>query len=301
MLNLHRLRLLDELSRRGTIAEVARTLAFSPSTVSQQLSQLESEVGLPLIEPSGRRVRLTAAGVVLVRHATGIFQEVDRAESALSALQSEIGGEVKVASFQTAAIALLPEVLTEIGRRYPGLVVYLTEIQPDSGAAALLSREFDLVLGEHYPGQEQPTDSGIEQRSVFMDPLRVYLDSRWHPQPRQASLAELSEVPWVLEPRGKPARAWAESACRAAGFEPVVRYESADLLVQTQLVETGHAAAFLPDLIWQTRSPLSHFIDVPGRPARNVYTAVRSGTESRPVLAEFRRVMESVTQRLGTT
>ncbi|MFG2412945.1 helix-turn-helix domain-containing protein [Streptomyces goshikiensis] len=59
MLDVRRLRLLRELARRGTIAAVAEALAFSPSAVSQQLGVLEREAGLPLLERTGRRVRLT--------------------------------------------------------------------------------------------------------------------------------------------------------------------------------------------------------------------------------------------------
>lgn len=67
--DVRRLRLLVELSRRGTIAAVAQALAYSPSAVSQQLGVLEKEAGGVLLEPVGRRVRLNAAGQVLVAHA----------------------------------------------------------------------------------------------------------------------------------------------------------------------------------------------------------------------------------------
>src|ERR1044072_2854913 len=67
MFDLHRLRLLRELSQRGTLAAVARALNYSPSSVSQQLSLLETEVGVPLLEPVGRRVKLTPQAEILVR------------------------------------------------------------------------------------------------------------------------------------------------------------------------------------------------------------------------------------------
>jgi DNA-binding transcriptional LysR family regulator len=69
MLDLRRLRLLRELARRGTIAAVAQALSYSPSAVSQQLATLEKEAGVRLLEPSGRRVRLTAQAELLVAHA----------------------------------------------------------------------------------------------------------------------------------------------------------------------------------------------------------------------------------------
>ena len=66
MLDVHRLRLLRELDRRGTLAAVARALSYSPSAISQQLSQLEAETGVTLLEPAGRGVRLTPLARILV-------------------------------------------------------------------------------------------------------------------------------------------------------------------------------------------------------------------------------------------
>ncbi|SDC07517.1 DNA-binding transcriptional regulator, LysR family [Mycolicibacterium neoaurum] len=292
MLNLHRMRLLVELSRRGTLAQVAQALSFSTSTISQQLSQLETEAGVRLIEPVGRGVGLTAAGQILVEHAERILQQIDLAEAALAATRSEIVGVVRVATFQTAAISLIPDLLQVLGERHPGLTVYLSEIQPDAGAAALLAREFDLVLGEQYPGHELPAPAGIERRPLLSDALRLYVDPQLHST--QTSLSDFANLPWVLEPKGKPARAWAESACRAAGFEPDVRYESADLLVQARLAETGHAVAVLPDLVWQARQAQAQRVDLPGSPVRQVYTAVRTGAETRPVLAEIRNILATI-------
>src|SRR6266705_1613443 len=68
MYYLHRLRLLRELKVRGTLAAVADALSYSPSTVSQQLSQLETEVGTPLLERVGRGVQLTPQARILVEH-----------------------------------------------------------------------------------------------------------------------------------------------------------------------------------------------------------------------------------------
>jgi DNA-binding transcriptional LysR family regulator len=297
VLNLHRMRLLVELSRRGTLAQVAQALSFSASTVSQQLSQLEAEAGVRLIEPVGRGVRLTAAGQILVEHAEGILQQVDRAEAALAATRSEIAGVVKMATFQTAAISLIPDLLRTLGERHPGLTVYLSEIEPDAGSAALLAREFDLVLGEQYPAHESSPAAGIERRPLQADVLRLYAGEHLLSYNGHAGLADFAEVPWVLEPRGKPARVWAESVCQSAGFNPDVRYESADLLVQARLAETGHAVAVLPDLVWKARRAEARLIDLPGKPVRQVYTAVRTGAETRPVLVEIRSILTALSSQ----
>lgn len=296
MLNLHRLHLLAELSRRGTVTEVADALSYSRSSVSQQLAQLQREAGVPLIEAFGRRVRLTTAGQILVRHAEQILRQVDLAEADLAATRSEVVGELQMATFQTAALTLVPELLTVMSERHSRLSIYLTEIQPDTSTAALLAGEFDLVLGELYPGLAQAAPPGIDRQPLFTDPMRLWVSrgsQRWGGH----QLADFAAADWVFEPSGKPARVWAELLCRAAGFEPRVRFESADLLVHAQLVETGHAAALLPDLVWRSRPPSGDWFQLPGDPHRDVYTAVRQGSETRPALVELRGALTEIVTR----
>src|ERR687895_627455 len=80
MLDLRRLRLLREVDARGTVHGAARALDYTPSAVSQQLAVLERETGAKLLERSGRNVRLTDAGRVLVRHAGVLLDGVEAAE-----------------------------------------------------------------------------------------------------------------------------------------------------------------------------------------------------------------------------
>src|SRR5690606_21766911 len=85
MFELRRLRLLHELALRGTIAEVAASLSYSPSTVSQQLSLLEREAGVSLLEPDGRRLRLTPQGRLLAQHAARALELDEAARASLTA------------------------------------------------------------------------------------------------------------------------------------------------------------------------------------------------------------------------
>lgn len=79
MLDVRRLRLLRELALRGTIAAVADAMAFTPSAISQQLSALEREAGVALLQRSGRRVILTPAAHNLVRHAEAVLERLEQA------------------------------------------------------------------------------------------------------------------------------------------------------------------------------------------------------------------------------
>src|ERR1700744_4779380 len=144
MLDVHRLRLLCELDRRGTLAAVARALSYSPSAVSQQLSQLEAETGVALLEPAGRGVRLTAQARILVDRAGEVFEGLEQAEAELRASLTEVRGTLRVASFQSVLLALVPVVLTGLAERHPGLRVEITQEEAGEAFAGLLAREFDI-------------------------------------------------------------------------------------------------------------------------------------------------------------
>src|SRR5512145_146931 len=92
MLDVRRLRLLVELSRRGTLAAVAEALAYSPSSVSQQLSQLEKEVGVPLLVQVGRRVQLTPQAELLVGHAEAVIERLEEAEADVARSLTTVSG-----------------------------------------------------------------------------------------------------------------------------------------------------------------------------------------------------------------
>src|SRR5688572_9170568 len=98
MLDLRKLLLLRELHARGTVAAVAEALAYTPSAVSQQLSQLQREAGVPLTERVGRRLRLTDAGLRLVGHADVLLGQLEQAEAELQEAAGTVHGRLRLAS-----------------------------------------------------------------------------------------------------------------------------------------------------------------------------------------------------------
>ncbi|CAM5343737.1 hypothetical protein SGLAM104S_08713 [Streptomyces glaucescens] len=152
MFDLRRLRLLRELKHRGTLAAVAAALSYAPSSVSQQLSQLEAEAGVPLLEPVGRRVRLTEQAEILVAHTEAVLERLERAEADIAASLTDLTGTLRIAAFQTAALALVPTALGLLRARHPQLRVHVTQLEPEQALPALAARDFDLVVAEEYPG-----------------------------------------------------------------------------------------------------------------------------------------------------
>jgi DNA-binding transcriptional LysR family regulator len=289
MLDLRRLRLLRELARRGTITAVAEALSYSPSAVSQQLAALEKEAGVRLLEPVGRRLRLTPQGDLLVAHTQVLLEEMERAEAELAQSLNETVGTLRVAAFQTAVLALLPHALSQLARQHPSLRVEVTELEPEVALPALAAGEFDLVLGEEYPGQPLPRPRETERHDLLTDELRLITPAGWG----ERSLTSLASRPFVLEPVGTTAREWATAACRQAGFEPDVRYTSTDLQIHLRLAESGLAAALLPDLsgAGDRQDVLTHRLQ--GRPRRQIFSTVRRGAARHPKVQAFTTALQA--------
>jgi DNA-binding transcriptional LysR family regulator len=289
MLDLRRLRLLRELARRGTITAVAAALSYSPSAVSQQLTALEKETGVRLLEPAGRRVRLTAQADLLVAHAEVLLEAMERAEAALAQSLNETAGTLRVAAFQTAVLTLLPHALTQLGQQHPTLRIEATELEPEAALPALIAGEFDIVLGEEYPGHPLPRPRETERHDLLTDELRLVIPAGWS----ERSLPELASHPFVMESVGTTAREWATAVCRQAGFEPDDRYTSTDLQIHLRLVEHGLAAALLPDLSGACDRHGVVTQPLPGRPQRQIFATVRRGATSQPKVQAFTTVLKT--------
>lgn len=284
MYDLHRLRLLRELSHRGTLAAVAQALGYSPSAISHQLSLLEREVKVPLLESAGRSVRLTPAASTLVAHTETILRELEQAEAGIAASRATISGTVRVATFQTAAHTLVLDSVDRLTTTHPHLKVTFAHLNADDAIPALLARDFDLVLSEDYPGSPPEPHPGVTTEAIVEDPLLLAIPAGWSAQ----TLTDLVDSPWVMEHAGTAARAWANATCYAAGIAPQVRYETSDLGLHTAIVARGHAAAFLPQL-GHTSSPSIRLS--PTGQNRTIMVSTRNGSGSNPAIAALRQAI----------
>src|SRR5438067_764679 len=125
MLNVGRLRVLKEVGYRGSLSAAAAALDYSQSAVSQQISALEAETGMKLLERLPRGVTLTAAGQTLMAHTEAILSRIEAAETALSAIAGLRGGRLRAASFPTAGAALMPLAIASFRAQYPGVALIL--------------------------------------------------------------------------------------------------------------------------------------------------------------------------------
>lgn len=303
MLDLRRLRLLREVKLRGTLAEVAEALNYSPSAVSQQLALLEKEVGVPLLRKSGRRVTLTPQAEILVAHTSTVLEVLEQAEAELTTSLERPAGLVRLAVFQSAALALLPDALTLVRSEYPEMRLEVTQQEPEAALHATWTRDFDLVIAEQYPGHAAPRHPELDRVDLTTDPIRLGVSKKLAAEHNIKNLADTAGLPWVMEPRGTASRHWAEQACRQAGFEPDVQFETADIQAHIRLVESGNAVALLTGLAWVGRPVTVELIDLPGNPRRTVFTAARRASAQSPAIVVCRDVLartaELITSREG--
>lgn len=283
MLDVRRLRLLRELKIRGTLAGVAEALSYSPSAVSQQLALLEKEAGVELLQKVGRRVQLTPQAEILVEHTTHLLERLEAAEADMTASLTTVSGTVRVAVFQSAAHAVIPQALTLLAEEFPELRVEITEREPEAGLFEVSARDFDLVIAEQYPGHTRAHWPDLDRVNLASDALRLAVPrKRAGRRVAAATLEGAALLPWVMEPAGTASRQWATQLCRSAGFEPDVRFETADLIAHIRLIETGNAVGILPDLLWAGEKPTVRLLELPGSPRRTVFSAARRSSASRP-------------------
>lgn len=245
MLDLRRLTLLREVHLRGSISAAASALSYSHSAVSQQLSLLEKEAGVVLLDRVGRGVRLTSAAEELVRRTDEVMMILEKAESELASNLVTVRGMLRIAAFTTISRHVIPRLVGSLAQRYPELDVRYRQVEPETGLELLSSRHIDVLVTDGYPVSEGRSAADLHAEVLMHDPIRVYPPAGVV----VTNLDDLRGVRWVLEPPGSEARAWAQSFCASNGLEPMVAYESADLLFHVKLVQAGVAAALLPDLV----------------------------------------------------
>lgn len=299
MYDLKRLRMLREVKLRGTLAEVADALRYSPSAVSQQLSLLEREVGVPLLRKTGRKVTLTAQAEILVEHTTSILELMERAEANITGSFTEPTGTIRLAVFQSAALALIPDMLTLMKREFPHLRVDVTQQEPEAALHATWMRDFDLVVAEEYPGHAAPRHPELDRVDLTTDPIRLGVSRTLANERGVRRLADTADIPWVMEPRGTASRHWAEQACRRAGFDPDVQFETADIQAHIRLVESGHAVALLTGLAWVGRPVTVDLVDLDDNPRRTVFTAARRASATSPAIRVARELLERTAQTMN--
>ena len=286
MLDVRRLRLLCDLSRLGTIAAVASAHTYTPSAVSQQLSALEREAGSSLLERTGRRVSLTAAGRLLVEHAETVLAALEQAESALAALRATgLTGPLRIGAFPTAVRTLLPAALVSLGRDHPRLELMVTECDPAEVPSALRERRLDVGLLNDYDVVPVNADSALEATDLLVETVFLAVPQDAPPGHDIDGLHDARDAPWVMASPGTACYYATLHVCRAAGFTPRVRHHADDFTTVLALVAAGQGVSLVPQLAVTHPPSGVHLIKLATH--RRTRIAYRRGAARHPAVAAF--------------
>ncbi|RSS78987.1 LysR family transcriptional regulator [Streptomyces sp. WAC06614] len=301
MIDPRRLRILRAVADHRTVTAAAAALYLTPSAVSQQLAALEQETGHVLLRRSGRGVRLTAAGEILLGHAHEVFAQLERAEAELAAYAGGAAGEVTVAAFATGIAEVLAPAISRLAGDHPGLRLRVRDAEGDESLPMLLDGRADVALAVEYRGGPGADDARLSVLPLYAEPFDAVLPvgHRLAELP-EVALADLADSEWIGQYPGNPCHDVTLLACELAGFQPRFAHSSDDFRAVVALAGAGAGVALVP------RSALHgmELKEVQVRPVtgpsatRRVFAATRRGAESHPLIAPVLTALRTAAEHL---
>lgn len=247
-MNVDRLAVLLELSRYGSMRAVADVTMTSTSTVSQQITTLAREVGVPLVERDGRGIRLTPAGRRLADHAVTILAAVEAARADLD-LGAEAAGTIRAGGFATAVRGRLVPIAGELARTHPRVRVVIHELEPDEAREAVLADRIDLALVYDYDLAPATVDRVIAVQPLGRTPLGLAVPSGAAPAaelPSPALFARFASSAWIGNSRNPAEEALLRVIASMAGFEPRIDHLADSLDLVEEIILAGLGVGLLP-------------------------------------------------------
>ena len=302
MLDPRRLAVLREFAAQGTIARAAEALSFTPSAVSQQLSQLQRESGVALFRRAGRRLELTDAGRMLAARAGELLARLEEVEAELAQAAGDVRGTVRVAAFQTASRALVLPAIDRLAGTHPALRMELVELEAEESLPLAARGGVELAIAEEYEHAPRPHVAGLER--AYLDPDEMVLalpaGTRRPPTTRCRS-RRVRDLAWATGHAGTAYSDMVTRICRAVGgFEPDVRHRVSDMDLLLGLVAGKRTAAVVPMLGRPEREPGVAVRRIAGGSFRRaLFVATRASDRARPATAAAVAAIEEAAEGAG--
>jgi len=291
-----RLRMLEVFARVGTVRGAASELRLSPSTVSQQFGVLERETGAVLFERTGRHLRLTPTGLLLVERAGELRDHLDSIEAELLDVGRGDAGHLRIGGFASSVEPLLIEAARRLAVSHPGVTIELLEIEPRESTAALHQGRCEIVVTVD-EGDRALLSPAVSVVPLLTDPLLALLPTG-HPAAAldTVSLTDLASERWALDAPGTYLGELIPRYCRLAGFEPVVAGRFSSYPVLLSHVAAGLSVAVLPELAAPhrpglVRRPTSGLAD------RSIVAALRPAAARRPAVVAALGALRAAVRR----
>ncbi|WAZ21468.1 LysR family transcriptional regulator [Streptomyces cinnabarinus] len=289
------LRAFLEVARHGSFTVAARTLGWTQSAVSRQISSLEGALGgAPLFDRLPRGVRLTEAGRILVPYAESVAEALRGAGRELAELREAAGGRLRFGAFATADAALVPQALAAFRARHPRVRVSREEGLTPALLDRLTAGHLDLAVVSTTGGT--PLEA-YELHHLLDESLYVAVPAG-HGLAGQGSvrLARLADADWISgSPR--PEGTLLDAALRQ-GFRPRVAHVVGEWTAKQGYVAAGLGVTLVPALAAASVRPDIALLAVLDEeaPARAVYAATARGRSLTPAGEAFLTALREAAQ-----
>lgn len=233
------------VAERRHFTKAAQGLHVAQPSVSKQIQRLEAELGSPLFHRTKGNVALTAAGDALLPWARRVLGDVEGARNELRELAGLQRGVLSVGATPSLTTILLPPALARFHASYPGVRLALHEAGSQDLVRRLEEGALDLalvILPLDHPALE--TSPLLREELVVVVPEGHRLSGR-----ARIALTDLRDVPLVMFREGYDLRTVTLAACRAAGFEPTVALDGAEMDGVLRFVAGGLGAAVVPRMV----------------------------------------------------
>jgi DNA-binding transcriptional LysR family regulator len=243
-----RLELLLELSRLGSMREVSEVMQVTTSTVSQQLAALAREAGTALIEPEGRRVRLTPAGRRLAGHAVTILAAIEAARRDLDP-EAPPAGTVRVAAYASAFRQVLLPVVRTLAGQWPRIRLRLFEHEPAEALDLLAADEIDVALTYDYNLAPARFGASLRAQPLGATPWSLGTPSSGDRGPGGAAVevfGRYRDSDWIVNSRNTADEEVIRVIASLAGFEPRVTQRADSLDLVQDMILAGLGVGLLP-------------------------------------------------------
>lgn len=291
------LRSLFEVAQRGTMTAAAEYLGYTPGAVSQHIATLAKAVGRPLVEPAGRGIRLTDAGLIVAEHARRVLESQSTVEFALAQQEAAVAGVLRVGAFGSSAV-LLADAVTRLRERFPALTIAIREQREtttDNAVLAVSRGESDVALALDYPDHPLVREETLDVQVLAREHFGV--SGLEADGAEVVSLRSLASLDWVLPPEDSAYGRAMRGACRRLGFEPHARHLVTDTAMALRLTAAGLGVSFATPLMMRFAQPGTKLQRIDEAITRDIVLVSRRGDERRHAIEALRTALvESMAQ-----
>lgn len=245
-----------EAAKREHITEAADALHVAQSSVSRQIFNLESELGVELFIREGRSVKLTPLGRVFFERMKQIWSMMEDAKREVEESLDPEKGTVRIAFPISMAAHTLPSIIYSFRTRYPEAKFHMSNALYYDLIDGVINGEFNLAMIAPMPNREK--EDKINGATLFTENIVALLPLH-HPlsNQKELQLKDLKNDPFCVLPEGFVFRDQVVKACHDAGFSPQIAFEGKDIDALKGLVSAGLGVALMPEMTLVDNTPRS--------------------------------------------